>query len=504
MRFFEDAKITFSSYFKIALTNGVVKMIYSFFLRQILFFFIALMFLLSGVLATEAQEEEASQQAAAQFEQGQNAHEKGDFEGALKLYARAIELQPDFPEAEYQRGAALEQLGREPEAEKAFRRAAQLRPDWSLPMTKLGALLVKQNNYAEAEGILNQAIELDAANYLALISLAELEINSRRAPEKLQILLGKIKSSSDGKSNVPVSLWTARAALERNLGDKTAAKASINQALQIAPENLPARLEHGEIFLSEKDFATALDDAKLALRYAPENLSARLLLSRIYAATGKPDESLKILDSLSTEQKKLPAVADLRKLVSVNAVSDDGNVESFEKLLVSDQKNAALLGRLCGLTRATAPAKALDYCRRALELEPNNVIYAVGYGAALVQARRFEDAIIILRRILAVAPDNYAARANLATALYEAKHFAEAVAEFTHLLEAKPDIPASYFFLATAHDALGNFTEAMAAYQKFLSLADPKQNQLEIDKVQLRLPGLKRQIEKGAGKKKSP
>jgi hypothetical protein len=44
----------------------------------------------------------------------------------------------------------------------------------------------------------------------------------------------------------------------------------------------------------------------------------------------------------------------------------------------------------------------------------------------------------------------------------------------------------------------------MAAYQRFLKLADPKQNQLEIEKVNLRLPSLTKQIEKGAGKKKKP
>jgi predicted Zn-dependent protease len=286
------------------------------------------------------------------------------------------------------------------------------------------------------------------------------------------------------------------------LGDKTAAKTSIIRALQIAPENPSTRLEHGEILLSEKDFATALDDAKFALHSVPDNLQAKLLLARIYAAMGKLDESLKILDSLKAEQKKSPVVADLRRIISINAVNDTDSIETLGKRLESDPKSVVLLGRLCVLTRTTAPLKSLEYCRQAAELEPDNIAHPVGYGAALVQARRFEDAITVLRRILKAEPDNYPARANFATALYEAKHFAEAIAEFNRLLEAKPDVPASYFFLATAHDALGDFTEAMAAYQKFLVLADSKQNQLEIDKVQLRLPSLKRQIEKGAGKKK--
>lgn len=466
-----------------------------------LFLFSTFIALFLCAVAVRAQEQ-SQELAIAQFEQGQNAHEKGDLAAALKFYEKAIELQSDFPEAEYQRGAALEQLRRDGEAEKAFRRAVQLRADWPLPLTKLGALLIKQNNFAEAEEVLNKAVELDATDSLALTTLAELEINSPAAPAKQLILLGKIKAKTGDKTDSPVSLWTARAALERSLGDKTAAKSSIARALQLAPENPLARLVSGEISFSENDFATALDDAKFALRSAPENLQARLLLSRIYAARGKSDESLKILNALSIEQKKSPAVVELQKAISINAAGTSDNVPMLEKSLESDSENAVLLGRLCVLTRTSLPAKSLEYCRHAVRLEPNNVAYTVGYGAALVQTRQFENAIAILRQTLSVAPDNYPARANLATALYEAKHFAEAVTEFNRLLAAKPDVPASYFFLATAHDALGDFTAAMAAYNKFLALADSNQNQLEIDKTKLRLPGLERQIEKGAGKKK--
>ena len=47
-------------------------------------------------------------------------------------------------------------------------------------------------------------------------------------------------------------------------------------------------------------------------------------------------------------------------------------------------------------------------------------------------------------------------------------------------------------------------TEALASYEKFLAVADPKTNQLEIDKVKLRLPSLRRQIQLGEGAKKKP
>jgi tetratricopeptide (TPR) repeat protein len=57
----------------------------------------------------------------------------------------------------------------------------------------------------------------------------------------------------------------------------------------------------------------------------------------------------------------------------------------------------------------------------------------------------------------------------------------------------------AYFFIATAYDKLGEYAEALAAYEKFLAHADPKDNQLEIDKINLRLPSLRRQIARGEG-----
>ena len=80
--------------------------------------------------------------------------------------------------------------------------------------------------------------------------------------------------------------------------------------------------------------------------------------------------------------------------------------------------------------------------------------------------------------------------------------FRSALIEYRWILDAKPETTAAYFFIATAHDKLGELPEALAAYEAFLAHADPQQFKLEIDKVNLRLPGLRDQIKLGQGKKK--
>src|SRR5205085_6242322 len=128
------------------------------------------------------------------------------------------------------------------------------------------------------------------------------------------------------------------------------------------------------------------------------------------------------------------------------ANSDDPKVArpALEALLQTDPKNAPAHARLCTLERKSDPQSALAHCRAALEIEPKNADYATGYAAALVQARRFADAVSLLRRVIEFAPDNYAAHANLATALDELQQYDAALVEYKWLNQAKPDLAVLY------------------------------------------------------------
>src|SRR5687768_7621608 len=104
----------------------------------------AMLLTISLTRATAAQTEDSFGETSADpvklFEQGQNAHARGDLNKALAFYEEAIKVRPEFPEAEYQRGAVLVSLGRLPEAESGFRRAIELKKSWSLPYSALGSL----------------------------------------------------------------------------------------------------------------------------------------------------------------------------------------------------------------------------------------------------------------------------------------------------------------------------------------------------------------------------
>ncbi len=456
--------------------------------------FFALSLCLSAVSLCAAQEETEPEDAIEIFNQGQDAHEKGDLKTAIELYHKAISIIPEFPEAEYQLGIAFLALNQTDNAEKSFRRAVELRPDWSLPMASLGSILVHKNQIAEAEKILTKAIELDAMNSPAFVALTDLRIKTKAAPEILNQLLIKLQFLTS-KAKPTAAVWSARAALERTLGDKASAQNSLKRSLAIEPNNKSALAESIELALSVNDFAGAFEIARNLIKIEPDNIYSKILLARAYAANGNADEALKILDAIGNPS---PEVTELREKINANSTV---NAADLEKLLEKEPTNAVVLGRLCSLLRTENPLKALDYCRRAYEVEPTNLNYVIGFGAALVQAKKYENAITIFRRIIDVAPDNYTAHANLAVALFQLKRFEEAKIEYLWLAQKQPDLAITYYFLGIIYDNLTEYLDAMANYQQFIKLADTERAKLEIDKVNLRLPALQKLIKEKKGKK---
>jgi tetratricopeptide (TPR) repeat protein len=462
--------------------------------KRIFLFLSSIIFAISAASVCFAQETSEPDDAVVIFNQGQDAHEKGDLKTAAELYQKALKIIPEFPEAEYQLGVVYLALNQTAMAETAFRRAVELREDWSLPMTSLGSILVQKNEYDEAEKILTKAVEIDEMNSSAYVALTDLRLKTKAAPEILKQLLEKLRLLTS-KANPTASLWSARAALERSLGDKASAKASLSRSLSIEPNNKSALAERIEIALAENDLVAALEFATNLNKIAPDSLNSKFLLARVYAQNGDTNEALKILDSISNPTAE---INDFRARITANA---SVSVADLEKQLEKDAKNASVLGRLCSLLRTENPLKSLDYCRRAYEAEPTNLNYVIGFGAALVQAKKFENATSIFKKIIEIAPDNYTAHANLAVSLFQLKRYEEAKSEYRWLAEKQPDLAITYYFLGIIHDQLTEYPDALANYQQFLKLADAEKNKLEIEKVNLRLPTLQKQIKDKKGKR---
>jgi tetratricopeptide (TPR) repeat protein len=439
------------------------------------------------------------------FERGQSAHARGELEKALSFYEQALKVRPEFPEAEFQRGNALASLGRLAEADAAFRRAISYKKNWSLPYSALGVVLARQNRDKEAEQFFSQALTFDSKDNVALRMLAELRLRAGDAKSALDFA-----KRATANTEAPAAAWVALALAEKANGNLAGAKTALDHILANDPENVAALLERADLFTDEKNFELAIADLKTAAKLKPADKAVMSRLAYALQQAGKTEEAQAVAKSAGIETQP-PAgngtagvVGTPEEIEAANSTDPAIARKALEKLLEKNPRSAMLLGRLGASFRTDDPARSLEYYRRASEIQPDAPDYALGYAAALVQARRFAEAAGILRQVVKATPDSYVARANFATALYEAKRYPEAIPEYEWILTAKPEIVVAHYFIATSHDYLGEYPEALVAYEKFLSVADPKTNQLEIDKVKLRLPTLRRQIKLGEGARKKP
>jgi tetratricopeptide (TPR) repeat protein len=433
-------------------------------------------------------------EAVALFNKGQDAHEKGDLKTAIEFYEKALKLIPEFPEAELQRGSALLTLGKVDDAEAAYRHAVELRADWSLALAQLGSLLVRRGKLDEAGPVLRKALDADPDNTPAWIGLASLKIRSKAAEQELRDIYKKIAAMSTAAK--PTSaLFAARASLENALNERRAASLSATKALEIDPKNIPMLALIATNAIADDDLAKANELIKRIEATEPNASELQSLKVRALVAAGKNDEAVKLVESIANPSPELAAIK------SQLAMSSETDTAKLEKILETEPRNVAVLSRLCSLLRVKEPLRAMDFCRRASDAEPNKIEHAIGYGAAMLQAKQYLQAAGLFQKLMAATPENFTVRANLATALFQLKRYNEAKEQFTWLTERQPSNAAAYFFLAVAYDELGEYPDAMANYQLFLKHADSKMNQLEVDKVNLRLPILQRQLDAGKGRK---
>lgn len=473
-------------------------------LRQLRLAF-AFLFALAVVCAPRvcAQDGDGFDESAADpvklFNRAQEAHAKKDYERALELYEEALQLRPDFPEAEFQKAGALASLKRTAEAEKSYRRAILLRPTWALPPAALGLLLLKtEGREGEAEPLLRRALELDPKSLAATVALAEMRVRAGDAAGALALWRRATELKADD-----ASLWLARGRVEVASKDAASALKSFGRALELEPSNVEARLGRVDLLIAAGDKEHALEDVRALEAQAKTDWKLAVAVANRYGLAGHNEEARRVYESLPEEAKNSDEGRRLQAALEDLRCEDSPEARAaLEKLITTDTKNAKALACLGSLTRTTEPERSLEYYRRAAESDVRNVDYAVGYAAALVQLRRFPEAAAVLKRVVGAAPDKYEAHANLAAALFEMKLYNEAVVEYKWIAQARPELAVVHFFTAAAYDRLGQYEDALAEYETFLARADAQVNQLEIEKVNLRLPSLRNQIKRGEGQKK--
>jgi len=132
---------------------------------------------------------------------GRTSSEK-QFEKAVAAYKKWLDKNPDDDVAHYNLGRTYNKLHKDEEASKEFKQAVKLKPDDTEYQTELGSSLIKLAQYHEAIPPLKKAIEIDPANERAISLLEDAEAGRQRVDYVSNKNANTGSGNKNGNSNV--------------------------------------------------------------------------------------------------------------------------------------------------------------------------------------------------------------------------------------------------------------------------------------------------------------
>ena len=474
-----------------------------------LFLYVLLSLLLTFTLQAAPQKD-----ARALFEAGQTAHQSGDLTRALQLYDEALKLDPSLWPVEMQRGVALLSMGKVSDARTSSDRVIKLlgefadSPDLRGMIARVlsirGEIELADSKPVEAEAIFRRALEYNSQAGPAHAGLSEILLSKKQFQEAATEAKAAIAAGDDRSST-----WTVLGSAQLALKQFDEAQASLGEAIKRNPRQIPALLSRAEALIAQNKRTAAIADLRAAAAIDSSKQTV-LRLAEMLIAEKQFDEAARLFQEILKTEPDNPEARTGLAAAMIESGKAPEAIAQLEGLVKDQPRRSDLRSQLAMLYLASEPQKALEHYKAAAQIDPKDLRYQVGIGTALVRLRRFPEAVPVLKAVLAQNPSDdttYFAHTNLATALFEQDDFAGAAGEYIWILKKQQALgdrrraAVTLYFLGICFDKLGDLEQALKAYEDFLSLASAE-NQLEIDKVKLRMPSLKRQLSEGKGRRK--
>jgi len=256
-------------------------------------------------------------------------------------------------------------------------------------------------------------------------------------------------------------------------GDLKEAFSRIREVIRQDPKILEAHLVLGNLYMKEKDFATARASFQTAVQLSPESASAVFALAKAYKEEGNLGAAKTGFERLrQLDPKDTKSYFQLGDIALAEKKFDQALIH-YRKIVELDPGQAISHSRL-----GACYVEAEDYesgtkeLTKAVELNPR--IPNAHFNLALIHEARgeWDRAIAEYQAELAVFPETYPARFNLAR-IYRVKQNRE---EERRQLEAcihdKPEYGVAYLYLAkNIMDSGGDLSRAKDLTEKGLGLA---------------------------------
>lgn len=422
------------------------------------------------------------QQAAAEFDRGNQLLQDGKLENAIAAYYCAIELNPANSWFYHHLGEALATQGRFDEAVTAFCSAIELKPDFAWSYHHMGDALARQQKWEAAVEAFRQAIELNPQHFGSYCGLG-------RCLEQLGLVDGAIAAYDSASKLNPDADWIhqtlANALQQRIQSDLAEAIASYRQIVELNPDNTQAY--HNLLQLQPDNWELWLQLARALTRQKQIESAIHAYRRTIELQPNFSDTYLALGDALISVEQWQEGLASYRRALEL--CPDDGAVyfrvwaalaplkkweaaATWYRQALELNPNAALayhhLGAALAGLKQTEPAVA-SY-RRAIDLNPNFSGTYLALGDALISSEQLEEGLASYRRAFELAPNDSTVHFQVWTALSPLKKWETAASWYSQALELNPNAGWAHHHLGAALAFLKQATAAVASYRRAAEL----------------------------------
>jgi tetratricopeptide (TPR) repeat protein len=229
----------------------------------------------------------------------------------------------------------------------------------------------------------------------------------------------------------------ADAQLSMNYGDYRGALSRVDEALNLDPELVEARLIRAKLLIKLWRTAEAVKEAKALLKKAPEDWRVHLILAGLAKAREVPTISAQ--EHIDFAESRAPETADayyLRSLI------------------------------------AERPTEAIELLDRALKLNPAHIEALIERIHRYDQLKNFPEALRDCDRLIYMRPRSAEGHREKERILRRSGDLLGALAEAEEAVKLDPEDPVSYSTRATINEILGRHREAIKDITRAIEL-DP-------------------------------
>jgi tetratricopeptide (TPR) repeat protein len=271
----------------------------------------------------------------------------------------------------YNDGVEAQQAGDLEGAMAKFREAAEIDPEFAPAFTGIATVAMEQGNYQEAAEAAERAVTLDPESYRAL----QLRYDAYRNLGDEAKAAAAAKALKEAGDISEATAQTFKEAIEAaNTGNLEIAKARFRQALDLDPELVAAYSNLAQIFMWEGDLERAAAMADEVLRRRPDDLPALKIRYQALHRMGDDDAAKSALGEIVAADPEWATSVlfdDAQELFNANQFEAARTV--FEQILTvqpDHPESHYLAGLSCNSSGDFEGAKL--HLARFLELAPDS------------------------------------------------------------------------------------------------------------------------------------